>query len=182
MDLYRYISVVAYLVGLLFWFVIWKAIVGYHWLKKEPLMHVPFWGACFVLLLNMFLAFISDIPTYQVEIGIYSFVETNGITVAGFAMAIAVFVVITFKGSINVLKHKESSKFLQLIFTSFLVVVLGVIPLYWIPQVDGWLTVLRNLKTIPFTYSLFILASAIVIYLHILKEDLKEKIDSQELK
>lgn len=80
-------------------------------LKKEPLMHIPFWGACFAFLLNISLAIISEIPTYQVEIGIYSFVETNGIIIAGFARAIAVFVVITFKDSINVLKHKKSSKF-----------------------------------------------------------------------
>ena len=60
-------------------------------------------------------------------------------------------------------------------FISFLIIVLGVLPLYWIPQIDGWLTILRNFKTIPYLYSLFILASAIVLYLHILKDQIKAK-------
>ena len=112
-------------------------------------------------------------PSYKVEIEIYEYVERNGITVAGFSMAIAVFVVLTFRDQVDNLKRKESKKFLQLVFISFLIIVIGVLPLYWIPQVDGWLTILRNLKTIPFLYSLFILASAIVIYLHILKEEVE---------
>jgi hypothetical protein len=160
MDEFKIISVVAYSIGLVGWFLIWKFIIGYDWLKKEPLMHIPLWGGVIVLLINIFLTGISSTPSYEIEIGIYNYVEKNGITVAGFSMAIAVFVVLTFKDSINVLRHDESTQFL---------------PLYWIPQVDGWLTVLRNLKTIPFLYSLFTLASAIVIYLHILKKDLKTK-------
>ena len=171
MEKFKLISIIAYLVGILFWFVLWKLVIGYEWLKKEPNLHFPLWGGCFVLLINLLLTWFSATPSYEIEIGIYAYVERNGITVAGFGMAIAVFVVLKFKDSFDVLKNSASKKFLQLVFTSFLIVVLGVLPLYWIPQIDGWLTVLRNLKTIPYLYSLFILASAIVIYLHIFKED-----------
>ena len=35
MDEFKIISVVAYSIGLVGWFLIWKFIIGYDWLKKE---------------------------------------------------------------------------------------------------------------------------------------------------
>ena len=174
MDIFEQIGIFGYAVGLLFWFIFWKFIVGYDFFKKIPLLHLPFWGFCFVMIINIILTYVATTPTYAVEVGIYSYVERNSITIATFALGIAVFVVLTFKEHFNMLKHVYSTKFLQLVFISFLIVIIGVLPLYWIPQIDGWMTVLRNLKTIPFLYSLFTLASAIVIYLHILKDELNE--------
>ena len=80
-----------------------------NWLKKEPLMHIPLWAGALVFAINIFLTWISSTPSYEIEIGIYEFVERNGITVAGFAMAIAVFVVLKFKDTVNMLKHEESA-------------------------------------------------------------------------
>lgn len=170
---YQDISAISYVVGLILWFYVWKHTVGYDWLKKEPGLYFTLVGCSLVLVINIALTLIAETPTYEIEIGIYEYVERNGITIAGFSMGIAVFVVLTFKDSLDILKHPESMKFLQLVFFSFLIVILGVLPLYWIPQVDGWLTVLRNLKTIPYLYSVFLLASAIIVYLHILRKDMK---------
>jgi hypothetical protein len=61
-----------------------------------------------------------------------------------------------------------------LVFTAFLLGVIGVLPLYWVPQIYGWLTILRHLKTIPELYSVFILGSAMIIYVDSIKiQDLK---------
>ena len=175
LDIFEQISIFSYIIGLFLWFIFWKYIIGYNYLKKIPTLHIPFWGFSFVMIINIILTYLSTTPAYDIEIGIYSYVERNSITVATLALGIAVFVVLTFKDQLNMLKHAHSTKFLQLVFISFLIVVLGSLPLYWIPQIDGWLTVLRNLKTIPFLYSLFTLASAIVIYLHILKDELNKE-------
>ena len=174
MDKFELISIIAYSIGLIFWFILWNVLIGYKYLKESPLMHIPLWGCSLVILANLIFTWLATTPSYKVEIEIYEYVERNGITIAGFAMAIAVFVVLTFRDQVDILKKKESKKFLQLVFISFLIIVVGVLPLYWIPQIDGWLTILRNLKTIPFLYSLFILASAIVIYLHMLKEEVEK--------
>jgi uncharacterized membrane protein len=101
-----------------------------------------------------------------VEIGIYGFVERNATTVATFTLGIAVFVVLTFEKTESLLDRDESREFLLLVFSSFVLSIVGVLPLYWVPQVFGWLTTLRHLKTVPYTYSLFLLAAAMLIYLH----------------
>jgi hypothetical protein len=107
-------------------------------------------------------------------LGIYSYVERNGITVAGFALGIAVFVVISFKTLVDIMERKEAIKFLQLCFAAFLLVIIGVLPLYWVPQEFGWLTTLRHLKTIPMIYSAFTLGSGIIVFLHVMKDTLNE--------
>ena len=172
MDQYEAISLCFYGGGLLLWPYIWSKIIGFERMKRIPLLQLPFYMCIALFILNLILVYLAETPTYTIEIGIYEYVERNGITVAGFAMAIAVFVVLTFRERVDIMGHPESRKFLELVFFSFLIVVLGVLPLYWIPQLDGWLTVLRNYKTIPYLYSLFILASAIVLYLFMLNDQL----------
>lgn len=176
MDIYESISIGLYAAGLVFWFPLWKIVMGYSYFKKEPYLYLPFAGCILLFLVNILLTWLGHTPEYEVEIGIYEYVENNGVTVAGFAMAIAVFVVLTFREHVNVLNHPESKKFLELVFYSFLIVLLGVLPLYWIPQTDGWLTVLRNFKTIPYLYSLFILASGIILFIHILNDEYEHEI------
>ena len=162
------LGVAIYAVGLMFWFVFWQWAIGYDRLTKERTLHIALWGGALVFLINMILTSLAEIPEYGVEIGIYSFVEDNAKTVAGFTLGIAVFVVVTFRDTVS-LEREESRKFLQLVLTSFLFSIMGVLPLYWVPQVFGWLTVLRHLKTVPYLYSLFTLAAAMMIYLHQLR-------------
>jgi hypothetical protein len=84
-------------------------------------------------------------------------------------LAIAVFVVIEFKGVGTLLKGPRSRMFLSLLLWSFLLSVVGCLPFYWMPPKEGWLTALRHIKTVPFTYSLFILAAAIILFINELK-------------
>jgi hypothetical protein len=170
-NTFTFVSAGIYVVGLLLWFLVWRVLIGYDWFKKERMMYVPFLGGIFVFMINIVLTLLAEIPEYGIEIGIYGFVEKNATTVAMFTLGIAVFVVVTFKKKARMLAHDESRKFLQLVFTSFLLSVMGVLPLYWVPQIWGWLTTVRHLKTVPFLYSLFILAAAMVVYLHEIKKD-----------
>ena len=163
---FQILAVLIYIIGLILWFFVWKVLVGYKWLKTERLMYLPFLGGIFAFVVNIFLAFNAQIPEYAIEIGIYGFVESNAKTIATFTLGIAVFVVVTFDKTVNILDQKESRQFLQLVFSSFLMSVVGVLPLYWVPQKFGWLTTLRHLKTVPYLYSLFIFAAAMAIYIY----------------
>ena len=168
---FQYLAISIYVVGLVLWFFIWKSLVGYKWIKLEKLMLLPFLGGIFAFLINIFLAYFAEIPEYGVEIGIYGFVESNAKTIATFTLGIAVFVVVTFEKTVSILDQEESRHFLQLVFSSFLLSVVGVLPLYWVPQNYGWLTTLRHLKTVPYLYSLFIFAAALTIYIYEIRKD-----------
>jgi len=170
MDFHN-LAIGIYFLGLVLWFFVWRGLVGYDWLKKEKLMLMPFIGGAFALIVNMMFAYYAEIPEYSVEIGIYGFVESNAKTIATFTLGIAVFVVVTFEKTVNILDQNESRHFLQLVFSSFLLSVVGVLPLYWVPQNYGWLTTLRHLKTVPYLYSLFIFAAAMVIYIYEIKKE-----------
>jgi hypothetical protein len=170
-NTFTFIATGIYIMGLVIWFFVWRLLIGYAWLKKERMMYIPFCGGIIVFLINVVLALLAEIPEYGIEVGIYGFVEKNAATVALFTLGIAVFVVVTFRKHAKMLAHDNSRKFLQLVFTSFLLSVMGVLPLYWVPQVFGWLTTLRHLKTVPFLYSLFILGAAMTVYLHEIKKD-----------
>jgi len=162
-----------YLGGLVAWILMWRLVVGFEWLQKERLLHLPFWGGVLVLGINALLAATGEMQPYAVEIGIYGFVETNSITIGGFSLGIAVFVVFTFDKAISPLQREESRKFLQLVFSAFLLAVIGVLPLYWVPQTAYAITLLKHLKTIPFTWSAFTLAAAIVIYIRLMRIEMK---------
>lgn len=159
-------AVVIYCLAIPGWLYLWHALVGYDWLVRHRLLLISFIGALFVFAVNIILAFFAGTPDYATELKIYAYVELNAKTVAGFSLAIAIFVLLKFGKEANVLARPASRKFLLLIFWSFLFAVVGCLPLYWMPAVDGWLSVLRHLKTVPYTYSLFILASAIIIFIY----------------
>jgi hypothetical protein len=169
--LFQNIAIAIYIFGLILWFILWKNLVGFDWLKKERLMYMPFLGGIIALLANVVLAYFAEIPEYSVEVGIYGFVESNAKTIATFTLGIAVFVVVTFNKSVNILDDEESKQFLKLVFSSFLLSVVGVLPLYWVPQNYGWLTTLRHLKTVPYLCSLFTFAAAMVIYIYEIKKE-----------
>lgn len=162
---FQFLAVLIYLVGIVLWLLFWSVLVGFRRTQKNRLLYLPLLGCVLVLLINAGMASIAVIPEYGIEVGIYGFVERNAITVATFTLGIAVFVVLTFDKTASLLDREESREFLLLVFSSFVLSLLGVLPLYWVPQVYGWLTTLRHLKTVPYTFSLFILASAMLIYL-----------------
>jgi len=126
---FQYLAIGIYFIGLLLWFFVWRGLVGYQWLRREKLMYLPFLGGIFVFIVNLVFAYFAEIPEYDVEIGIYGFVESNAKTIATFTLGIAVFVVVTFEKSVSILDQKESRQFLQLVFSSFLLSVVGVLPL-----------------------------------------------------
>lgn len=160
-----YSEIIIYLSGGLFWLYLWHALVGYDWLKRSRLMYLPFLGALFVFASNICLAFFTCTRTYNSEMKIYPYVEQNAKTVAGLALAIALFVYFKFNAEGGMLESANSRKFISLVFWSFLLSVIGCLPLYWIPPIPGWITVLMHLKTVPFTYSIFILATSIILFL-----------------
>ena len=129
---------------------------------------------------NLVLAATGEMQAYEVEIGIYDYVERNSITVGGFSLGIAVFVVFTFDKAISPMERAESRKFLRLVFSAFLLAVIGVLPLYWVSQTAYALTLLKHLKTIPFTWSVFTLAAAMVIYIRLMRIEMAEAAQEDE--
>jgi hypothetical protein len=169
-----------YLGGLFGWILMWRLMVGYGWLRRERLLHIPFWGGVLVLCINALLTATGELQPYAVEIGIYGFVETNSITIGGFSLGIAVFVVFTFDKAISPLQREESRKFLQLVFSAFLLAVIGVLPLYWVPQTAYAISLLKHLKTVPFTWAAFTLAAAIVIYIRLMQIEMRKAREDAE--
>jgi hypothetical protein len=177
---FQKLAILIYVVGLILWLFIWRGLVGYKWLKVERLMLLPFIGGIIAFTINVVLAYYAQIPEYSVEIGIYGFVESNAKTIATFTLGIAVFVVVTFEKTVSILDQEESRQFLLLVFSSFLLSVVGVLPLYWVPQNFGWLTTLRHLKTVPYLYSLFLFAAAMVIYIYEIRKDMGNNVIGED--
>lgn len=175
MDTFQIIAVLIYVVALPLWVFFWKRLIGFEWLRKIPKLKITFYGGLFAILVNVMLAYVSEIPSYAVEVDLYPYVERNAITLAGLSLAIATFIIVTFSRVTSVEQDEKMHLFLQAVFTSFLLGVLGVLPLYWVPQIYGWLTTLRHLKTIPELYSVFVLGSAMIIYVDSIRmRDLKD--------
>lgn len=161
-----FIGVLVYTAGLLGWYGIWHYIVGYGLLSKLRLLHIPFWGAQFVFIVNIVLAFFASINTYAVELQLYPYVEANAKTVALLSLAIAVFVVIRISSGTLSESAPLVKIFLWLIFWAFLISLLGCLPLYWMPAGKYWLTTLRHIKSVPLFYSIFILAAGIIVFIY----------------
>jgi hemerythrin-like metal-binding protein len=175
MNEFKILSILIYIIGLPLWFFLWRQLIGFEWLEKIPKLKITFYGGAFALIVNLILTYFSEIPEYGVELGIYAYVERNAITVAGLSLAIATFIIVTFSRVTTVEQDEKMHIFLTSVFTSFLMGILGVLPLYWVPQIYGWLTILRHLKTIPELYSVFILGSAMIIYIDSIRmQDLKD--------
>jgi hypothetical protein len=155
-----------YVTGLLGWYAVWHYLLGFGMLKKLKLLHIPFWGAQFVFIVNMILAFFAVSHDYTTELALYPYVESNAKTVAGMSLAIAVFWVFVTKDKLLDEAHTLVKFFLWLLFWAFLMSVMGTLPLYWVPPGGHWLTSLRHIKSVPFFYSLFILASALVVFMY----------------
>jgi len=165
-EMSGYIAFMAYLVGLAGWYGVWHYLLGFSILKRMKLLLLPFLGAQFVFGVNMVLAFFTESCDYTTELALYQYVEANATTVGGMSLAIAVFWVFASRG--NMLEEADPlvKMFLWLLFWSFLFSVLGVLPLYWCPPGGYWLMTLRHIKTVPFLYGLFTLASALVVFMY----------------
>ena len=160
------IALIVYSIGLIGWYFIWYLVVGFGLLKKMRLLHFPFWGAQFVFVVNIILAFFAVDHEYAIELQLYPYVENNAKAVASMSLAIAVFWVFVTKDKLLDKAHLPVKLFLWLLFWAFLISVVGTLPLYWVPPGDQWLTTLRHIKSVPYFYSLFILASALIVFLY----------------
>lgn len=165
-----YLAVLVYGFGVLFWLYLWAKMIGYAVLKEKKLLFIAFAGPIVNFIINIILACYTKILTYDTELNVYLYVERNATTVAGLTLAIAIFVVLRFNANPQSITDSPlTKKFLFLIFWAFLYSVVGCLPLYWVPPVGGALTLLRHIKTVPYTYSLFSLAAAIMIFCYRVK-------------
>jgi hemerythrin-like metal-binding protein len=168
-DEFKIASILIYILALPLWVLLWWKLIGFGWFKKIPYLQVTFYGALAVLAINLFLAYLAEIPEYDTETGLYTYVETNAITVAGLALVIATLSIVTLSRGSSIDQDRRMNLFIKCIFTAFLLGILGVLPLYWVPQVYGWLTLLRHIKTVPEIFSVFLLGSAMLVYLSMVK-------------
>ena len=162
---YDFIGIIAYSIGLILWFPLWHFLVGYPVLGRMKLLYLPFLAAPFVFISNIILCFFATVNEFEVELKIYPYVEENAKVVAALSLAIAIFAVIEIKENVRQLTPR-TKLFLWLIFWSFLISVLGVLPLYWAPTDKYWLTALRHIKSLPLFYSLFILGAGIIVFMY----------------
>lgn len=158
-------ALVIYSIGCIGWLYLWHKLIGPGWLSKNLALYIAYLGSVFVFLVNIILSFYNKTPDYATELNIYSYVEQNAKTVASISLALAIVVFFKYNTEDKGLAPLSSKKFIFLIFCSFLFSVVGCLPLYWMPPIDGWLTTLRHIKTVPFTYSVFFLAAAIIIFI-----------------
>lgn len=169
MDIFQILSFLAYLLGMIGWLFVWRLYNGYELMNQQKIIHLPFWGAHLTFLANAILVPFSPIPDYTVELKVYEYVEINARTIATLALAIAVFAYFisqskkTPEQSTNT---KIPTYFLICIMWGFLFAIIGVLPIYWMPPVYGWLTVLRHIKSVFYFFSLFTVATAIVIFMY----------------
>ena len=170
-----YIALFLYLFGTALWLYLWHLMIGYKLIQEKKMLYISFVGPIVNFLINIVLACYTRIPDYETELNIYLYVERNATTIAGLALAISIFVVLKFGKDTPTFINPSTKIFLFLNFWAFLYAVIGCLPLYWIPPVKGALTVLRHIKTVPYTYSLFTLAGAIIIFLYQIKEEIPDK-------
>jgi hypothetical protein len=164
MNMFVSLSVFVYVLGILGWLFIWKVYNGYKLMKEKKPLILIFLMTILVLGINGVLTLISPIPPYETELKIYEYVEVNSRVIATMALAIAVFAyyaLSTIKRSFDLIKN-----FLFYIICGFIMVMIGVFPLYWMPANDGWLTVLRHIKTVFYTYSLFSISAAMIVFIY----------------
>lgn len=163
-------GMVIYLVGALGWLLLWWRLISFTALCRNPLLWIPFLAAEWVFLCNIGLCLFSRDMDFNSGLSVYAYVEQNATTISGMALGIAIFVVVEFRDSGLMMDKEIARRFLSLILWSFFISIIGCLPLYWIPAREDWLMLLKTLKTIPFTYALFILAAAIILFLNEIKK------------
>lgn len=166
MQTHWLIGVIIYSLGLLLWLFLWKWLIGYHQLKEKKVLWISFLGAIASFVVNILLVIPAMNVSYETELSIYSYVEDNAKTIAQLSLAIALFVAVSLGKGGELIDTASRKRFVYLLLWSFLIAIVGCLPLYWIPPIAGWLGVLRHLKTIPYIYSLFLLSTAITVFIY----------------
>ena len=130
-----------------------------------------------IFITNALLVLVSPIPPFDVELKIYEYVEVNARVLATMSLAIAVFAhysLSPIKQSFELINY-----FLFYSMFGFVTIMLGVFPLYWMPAIDGWLTILRHIKTVFYTYSLISITSAIIVFIYTIIDIFSKKPNNQ---
>lgn len=165
-----FVALFIYLFGMVLWVYLWHKMVGYKLIQEKKLLYIAVIGPIINFLINIILACYTKVPDYETELNVYLYVERNATTIAGLALAISIFVVLKFNQKNQSITSSSTKRFLVLNFWAFLYAVIGCLPFYWMPPIKGALTILRHVKTVPYTYSLFTLAAAIMIFLYQVRE------------
>ncbi len=66
---FQILAMLIYLVGIVLWLLFWRVLVGFGRTRKNRLLYLPLWGCVIVLLINVGLASIAEVPDYGIEIG-----------------------------------------------------------------------------------------------------------------
>ncbi len=115
-----YSAIIVYGFGVLFWLYLWAKMIGYAVLKEKKLLFIAFAGPIVNFVINIVLACYTKILAYDAELDVYLYVEKNATTVAGLALAIAIFVVLRFNTTAQSISDSPlTKKFLFLIFWAF---------------------------------------------------------------
>lgn len=140
------------------WFFLWNMCGGYSVLQEKKLLYIPYVLCPFTLCANAVLVHWERFPPYELERVIHEHLVSNARVIATLALAVGIFVRIG-------LKPKFFDQFLCFILLAFALAVAGVLPVYWQPAVRFTLTCLRHLKTIPYTYSIYLLTAALLCFM-----------------
>ncbi len=177
MDGFVIFSFIIYLLGIVGWLFIWKIYDGYKLMKEKKALIFIFVMTFIIFITNALLVLVSPIPPFDVELKIYEYVEVNARVLATMSLAIAVFAhysLSPIKQSFELINY-----FLFYSMFGFVTIMLGVFPLYWMPAIDGWLTILRHIKTVFYTYSLISITSAIIVFIYTIIDIFSKKPNNQ---
>jgi len=161
-----------YVAGILGWIGIWFAVGGPTAMRKNRFLWVPFLFCIAILAFEILLSY-GRLQTvnFDVEQGLLQVLESNSqkLIQAILGSLIIAPVLMTLRGDKPISREFLVFQSLALIF-----IVVGVLPVYWIPfdQLD-WLFTLRHLKTIPYTYCICFFLSGVLVLLQELTEGSK---------
>lgn len=158
----RWVVIVFYVVGMFTWLGAWLYFSLVALVSKYPLIIIPFVGFYVVMCLNLLLWLSTDTYSdFDTEIDRIEEVETYAYYLVSTAIGTLIIASSIIRiGGVSSLP----TEFLFFEAGALIFSVVGVLALYWIPgDRPAWLSALRHLKTIFFTYALFIFLSGLLI-------------------
>jgi len=152
-----------YAIGMGLWLVAWHFAGGFTATKKNKFLWVPFFFVLFVLMMQIILWYSRvQVTNFAIEQSLVKVVETNSqkLIQAIIGTLIIASILSSLKGT-SILSHD----FLVFESLALIFVVVGVLPIYWIPSEKlEWLFLLRHFKTVPYVYCIgFFLAGVLVL-------------------
>jgi len=153
-----------YVAGILGWIGIWFAIGGPAAMHRNKFLWAPFLFCIAILAFEILLSYGRlQVVNFEVEQSLLQVLETNSqkLIQAILGSLIIAPVLTTLRGNRPISREFLIYQSLALIF-----IVVGVLPVYWIPfdQLD-WLFTLRHFKTIPYTYCICFFLSGVLVLL-----------------